>query len=350
LVALGFDVLTHANNHAFDLGPPGIATTRSAVEAAGLQIVGSGSDHARAARPALVRSPAGCIAVLSVDLGPQPEIVYASATRAGINPLRMRRRAVVPPEEHAVLRKVVQRLGDDRREAARVAVGYRHGSGGSLEMFGTEVMEGTAFENRFEADPDDLAAVQAALSDARRTADLVVVALHNHHWDPDWARTPRWITDLACRLIDGGADLIVGTGAPVLQAMSFYRGKPILSGLGNFIFHTGRSEVYDREGIDVWTGVVCRCSFDLRECASRVDVLPIAVGRPAAGAGTLAPAPLPLSGAAAQAAFNRLTADLSAEDCARVILLDPLSFGASAPSSRAPQAKQGPLSPRASDH
>lgn len=324
LAALGFDVLAHANNHAFDLGPPGIAATRSAVEASGMQIVGSGGYRALAARPALVRSPTARIAVLSIDLGPQPEIVYASATRAGINPLRMRRKAVVSPEEHAVLRRVVQGLGDDRRNAARAAVGYQRGSGANLEVFGTEVVEGPAFENRFEADPEDLVALQATMSDARRSADLVVVALHNHHWDPDWTRTPRWVTDLACHLIDGGADLIVGTGAPVLQGMSFYRGKPILGGLGNFIFHTRRAEIYEREGIDVWTSAICRCSFDLADRAvSKVEVLPIAVGRPAAAAGALAPSPVPLSGAAAHAAFDRLTAQLSAEDRARVVLLDP---------------------------
>jgi poly-gamma-glutamate synthesis protein (capsule biosynthesis protein) len=60
-------------------------------------------------------------ALCSVDLGPQPEIVYASEEHAGINALRVRRTVIVPPSKHAVLRAIVERLGDDRREAARAA-------------------------------------------------------------------------------------------------------------------------------------------------------------------------------------------------------------------------------------
>ena len=77
LRALGFRVLTHANNHAFDLGPPGLVQTRIVAEGAGLHLVGSGANRDRAARPALVRTPAGTVAVHAVDLGPQPGIVYA---------------------------------------------------------------------------------------------------------------------------------------------------------------------------------------------------------------------------------------------------------------------------------
>jgi poly-gamma-glutamate synthesis protein (capsule biosynthesis protein) len=233
----------------------------------------------------------------------------------------------VPSREHAILRSIVEAIGDDRRETARAAVGYRAGSPGGpglVEVFGTPVLQGNGFESRFEADPEDLAAVQSVLADARRSADLVVIALHNHHWDPDWTRTPRWVTDLARHLIDCGADMIVGTGAPVLQAMSFHRGKPILAGLGNFIFHTRRGETYDRQGVDVWTGAICRCSFDMsnRSCRS-VEVLPIAVGRPAGAPDNAAAAPSPLGGDAAQRAFDRLTADLAAEDRVRLMRLDP---------------------------
>jgi poly-gamma-glutamate capsule biosynthesis protein CapA/YwtB (metallophosphatase superfamily) len=326
LRALGFDVLTHANNHAFDLGPPGIAETREAVERAGMRLAGSGLDRAAAARAAQIETPRGRVAVLSADLGPQPEIVYASDDRGGINPLRIRRKAVVPPPAYALLRKLVEGLGDDRREAARAAVGYRSEPvfPAALEVFGTEVLKGTGFENRFEPDHGDFTRLRSALEKARAEADIVVVALHNHHWDPDWTHTPDWVTEVARSLIDAGADLIVGTGSPVLQGMSFYRKKPVLAGLGNFIFHTSRGETYDREGIDVWTGAICRCVFDRssRTCRS-VEVLPVAVGRPAAGPGLPAPSPAPLHGQDAQRAFDKLAAALPDEDRDRVTLLRP---------------------------
>ena len=84
LRALGFDVLTHANNHAFDLGPPGITETRAAVERAGMRLAGSGVNRAAAARAAQIETPHGKVAVLSADLGPsrkscmRPTIAAAS--------------------------------------------------------------------------------------------------------------------------------------------------------------------------------------------------------------------------------------------------------------------------------
>ena len=328
LRALGFDTLTHANNHAFDLGPPGIVNTRDTAEGHGFQLTGSGIDREAAARPALIQTGAGTIAVLSVDLGPQPDIVYASVSRAGINPLRIRRKTVVTPAEFDVLKTIVETLGDDRREAARAAVGYRSevaDTTGSLEIFGTQILQGAAIGNRYDPDPDDLATFEEQLAQVRAQSTLVAVALHNHHWDPNWQRTPEWVLDVSRRLIDSGVDLVFGTGAPVLQGISFHRNKPILAGLGNLIFHTRRAETYDRKGVDVWTGAVCRCLFDstTRHC-SMVEVLPIAVGRPSPAPGTIPSAPIPLSGAGAQRVFDRMCGDLDDADRARVMLLDPL--------------------------
>lgn len=323
LKALGFDVLAHANNHAFDLGPPGIARTRAVVERTGLQHAGSGMSRDEAAKPALVQGQAGTVAILSVDLGPQPDIVYSSMDRAGINPLRMRRKVFVSPTQHAMLRELVATLDDDKREAARAAVGYRVDHAKGLEVFGTEVVEGPRVESRFTADPADWAAFDMTLTAARAKADIVAIAIHNHHWDPNWKQMPTWVGDLSRLLIDRGADLIVGTGAPVLQGIGFYKGKPILAGLGNLIFHTRRSETYDRQGVDVWTGAVCRCVFDMAKGDARVDILPVAVGRPAREMDEVAPAPVPLEREAAQRVFDAMTADLSEENRARVALIDP---------------------------
>lgn len=322
---LGFDALTHANNHAFDLGPPGIERTRSVVEKTGMKLVGSGSCLQRAAEPAIIQTRTGLVAVLSVDLGPQPDIVYASESRPGINPLRVRRKVSVPRQHYDVLKTLVAKLGDDKREAARAAIGYRGSvpdQEGYLEVFGMKVFEGQKIEAQFEADPADWASFESTLAAARVRADIVAIALHNHHWDPDWGRTPSWVTELSHRLIEHGADLIVGTGSPVLQGISFHRGKPILAGLGNLIFHTRRIETYDRQGVDVWTGAVCRCAFDKRASdVAKVEILPIAVGRSQSRENERAPAPTPLREADAKRVLDFMTAGLSNENRARVVLV-----------------------------
>ena len=121
--------------------------------------------------------------------------------------------------------------------------------------------------------------------------------------------------------------MIVGTGAPVLQGVAFHRGKPILAGLGNFIFHTHRGETYDRQGVDVWTGAVCRCVFDVVErTCTRLEIFPVAVGRAASEPGAPAPAPTPLEEPHARRVFDGMTGNLNAGDRARVVRLDPRSL------------------------
>lgn len=262
--------------------------------------------------------------MLAVDLGPQPEIVYAGPRRAGVAPLRVRRSVVVPEGRLSVLREIVTALGDDRREAARAAVGYREATGpaSGVELFGTRVEAGPAIAARLAPEPADMATLEGALEAACARAALVVVALHHHHWDPAWGRTPAWLHGLACGLIDKGADMVVGTGAPVLQPIAFHGGRPILAGLGNFVFHTRRPDAYDREGVPVWTGVVCHCVFELPERACvRVELLPVAVGRPPAAEGEPAPGPAALASAEAGEVLAMMTAGLGPEERARVTVL-----------------------------
>lgn len=289
---LGFHALTHANNHAFDLGPPGIASTRVAAEATGLRLVGSGSDIDEAAAPAIVRGSGKSLAIFSIDLGPQPDINYASDGRAGIAPLRMKRTVTVPPAELETLQRIVRTLGDDKRSASRAAVGYDAGERPELELFGTPVISGDEIGARWSADDKDMARLIVGIDTAKAAGDLVVVAIHGHHWDSDWKETPGWLLELCRGLIDDGADLILGTGAPVMQPIAFHRGRAIIPGLGNFVFHTRRPAAYDEKGVDVWRSAAIRLTLADDGMCERLELLPISVGRPTAQGLPLGPVPL----------------------------------------------------------
>ncbi|MFN7102108.1 MAG: CapA family protein [Pseudorhizobium sp.] len=296
---LGLHAVTHANNHAFDLGPPGIDATRTAAEGAGLKLAGSGVGIEQAAAPAIVR-PAGkpdekALAIFSVDLGPQPDITYASGDRAGIAPLRVKRSVAVPPAEFDVLQRIVHDLGDDRRSAARAAVGYDLGQAPDLTIFGTPIVRGDHIAAQWAPDEGDLLRLTAGIEGAKAAGHLVAVALHGHHWDPDWTETPAWLLHLCRRLIDHGTDLVLGTGAPVMQPLTFHRGRAIIPGLGNFVFHTDRPGTYDKNGVDVWRSAAVRLTLSDDGTCQALALLPIAVGRP----GSVDPArgPVPANGA-----------------------------------------------------
>ncbi|MGK9054438.1 CapA family protein [Neorhizobium petrolearium] len=308
---LGFHALTHANNHAFDLGPPGIAATHAAAEAAGLKLAGSGANIDEAAAPVVVPGPGRSLAIFSVDLGPQPDINYASADRAGVSPLRMKRTVAVPPAEFATLRRIVGSLGDDRRSAARAAVGYDAAERPELEVFGTPVVSGDAIDARWAADGEDMQRLVAGIGAAKAAGHLAAVAIHGHHWDSNWKVTPDWLLDLCRSLIDDGADLILGTGAPVMQPIAFHRGRAIVPGLGNFVFHTRRPETYDEKGVDVWRGAAIRLTLADDGCCQDLVLLPLAVGRPAPGRPH---GPVPLHGADADEIRDRAFSGIAVED------------------------------------
>lgn len=80
----------------------------------------------------------------------------------------------------------------------------------------------------------------AEIRQARAKADLVVVFLH---WGTERETSANTIQrSLAHRVIEAGADLVVGSHPHVLQGFEYYRGKLIAYSLGNFIFTNQRQD------------------------------------------------------------------------------------------------------------
>jgi poly-gamma-glutamate synthesis protein (capsule biosynthesis protein) len=320
LRSLCLTTVVHANNHAFDLGPPGIAATLEAATRAGLGLAGSGADVAAAAAPARITARAASVAIFSVDLGPQPELVYAANGRAGISGLRMTRSIELPPERLAEMRRLGEELGDTARGAARRRAGYDvDPAADALMLFGTAFVPGARVASQWSVDAADRVRLLSAVAAEKAARRIVVLALHSHHWDADWTTTASGFLALAEELVETGVDVIAGTGAPVLQPVHMVRGRPVFSGLGNAVFHTARAARYDANGLDVWRGAALRLSFSNDGLFEGAQVLPIAVGRPAES-GRSPLAPVPLGREDAQDIMRRLTAALSPADAAGFML------------------------------
>ena len=95
-----------------------------------------------------------------------------------------------------------------------------------------------AIEGPLEA---DILAMEEDLLLARRHAEVVMVALHNHDVSHSRTfgiqdRTPANDQIMFHRAIDAGADLVLGTGPHVLRGIEIYKGKPIFYSLSDFIY------------------------------------------------------------------------------------------------------------------
>ncbi len=76
--------------------------------------------------------------------------------------------------------------------------------------------------------------LKKAIQDARLVSDVVIAM---PHWGPEYASVPNWIQrDLAKKLVEAGADLVVGNHTHVVQALQEIDGIPVFYGLGNFVF------------------------------------------------------------------------------------------------------------------
>lgn len=72
------------------------------------------------------------------------------------------------------------------------------------------------------------------IENTKKDCDLVFVILH---WGIEYSEKPsQWQKELAHRMIDAGADGVIGHHPHVLQGIEIYNEKPILYSIGNFVF------------------------------------------------------------------------------------------------------------------
>ena len=202
LAALGFDLVSLAMNHAMDYGADGMRDTVRALDAAGVGHAGFGETVAGATRPRVVSAGGETLAFFSF-CSALPLGFNATADRAGIGAIRVRQ-------------------------------SFEFDSGFLDETPGTPPFVHSA------AHEPDVRAAETLIREAKRHNDFVVVALH---WGVPFCYLPsaqgplaEYQRPLGRRLIDAGADLVIGHHPHCLHPVEFYKRGLILYSTGNFVF------------------------------------------------------------------------------------------------------------------
>jgi len=100
---------------------------------------------------------------------------------------------------------------------------------------------------------------------AKRESGLVIV---NLHWGVEYQKKPTERQKYLARLaIDSGANLIIGHHPHVLQPIEYYKDKPILYSLGNFVF----DQMWSQE---TRTGAIALITINNHQI-SKVDLIPV---------------------------------------------------------------------------
>ena len=236
--AMGFDMMSVANNHSVDWGVDGLLESMSLLDASGIAHAGGGRSLAAARAAGVFATPQGKIGLVATastfkpgsaandpldDLGP----------RAGISLLRTRTVRLVPPETFAAVRKLATELASPLAPAPAPDV-HQFTFGGQAWRLADHA------GLHYQMDQYDLAGLLKSVREAKATEDLVVFHIHAHETptgvDDDTPEPPDFLVTLFHDAIDAGADMVMAGGPHALRGVEIYRGKPIFYGLGLFFF------------------------------------------------------------------------------------------------------------------
>lgn len=220
---MGFNLFALSNNHSWDLKVPGIQNAIREANHRGIVHTGTGNTVSEAAAPSYLHTAKGTVALVAMASGLIPTEGSATATRPGVNELRV----------------------DTENKP-----------------------------NREDADR-----ILTSIHTAHAKGAVVIVYQHNHVYDKDFGTIfaeelperlapPDWIRKWTHAEVDAGADIVVMHGAPLVQGVEIYHGHPIFFDLGNFIFNLPLTEATSLLEPIVWESVVATVKLRGRQLQS----------------------------------------------------------------------------------
>ncbi|GAA0356240.1 CapA family protein [Bacillus horti] len=254
LMDIGFNLYSCANNHALDYGVDGLLSTIQELEERQLSYAGIGKNLTEARMPVYHSVSGGTVALLSCTstffdeqaAGEQrPEV----QGRPGVNPLKFEVEYEVTEKQLHALKEIYQDLGLEEQRQNFVKLGFGSDPTNkklfpfvdtNLRVAGTMNALFSASDTpkvRTKTSTKDMQDMAKWVKEARARADVVIVSLHAHEQGQVKEQPAEFIREFTHRMIDEGADVVVGHGPHLLKGLEIYKGKPIFYSLGNFIGH-----------------------------------------------------------------------------------------------------------------
>jgi len=238
----GFNILTNANNHSGDYGIDGLRLTVENIKKAGFPFSGTGLNMYEASKPAYLETAEHRYALISCTTTFHEEDVAGEQTRSymgrpGVNAVGITTEYHVSEEDIETIRRIAEKTAiNGEREIAR-REGYRAPlADGNAELLDLVFKASDSPKMCRKVKENDLKRLTEAIREAQFFADYVIVSVHSHQLEGYNKETPAsFFVELCHKLIDAGADAIIGTGPHLLRPIEIYNGKPIFYSLGDFI-------------------------------------------------------------------------------------------------------------------
>lgn len=256
LTDAGFHLFAAATNHALDYSISGLLAAIETLEDRGVAFAGVGRNLERARMPAYHTHPKATVAMLSCAAtfgkGQQAgEQTVDLPGRPGLNPIRYDTVHEVTADQMAVLRRMADQLGLEKQRQSKIQLGFGFPPDDPAVFPFGEMNFREAARTALRTTPKkkDVEGIIRWLKETKRVSDLSVLSLHAHEQgfnadgETDKEIPAEFIPTFCRRMIDEGADMVVGHGPHLLRGMEIYQGRPIFYSLGNFI---GQNELVAR--------------------------------------------------------------------------------------------------------
>ena len=273
---LGINMVSCANNHAFDYGEDGVLANLRHLDGAGLTHAGTGKNLAEARAPGYLDTPNGRVGLIATTATFRPwnqagEQRPDLRGRPGINPLGFQTRYHVDAAAFEQVKRISRELGFAKSDERARKHFYSDkeipdAKSAELGLLGNRYLLGEGFSIETQANERDLQDNLRWIREARRQSDWLVVSAHCHEFGgaslltastrAELEETADFVTKFAHQTIDEGADVFVGHGSHFPMGIEIYRGKPIFYSVGNFVFQNETvgffpADAYERFDLDL---------------------------------------------------------------------------------------------------
>jgi poly-gamma-glutamate synthesis protein (capsule biosynthesis protein) len=273
---LGVNMVSCANNHAFDYGEAGVLANLHHLHEAGIAHAGTGKNLTEARAPGYLDTPNGRVALIATTATFRPwnqagEQRPDLRGRPGINPLGFATTYHVDAAAFEQLQRISRELGFEKsHERARKHFysdkELASQNNAELTLLGNRYVLDKKFAIETKANQRDLEDNLRWIREARRQADWLLVSAHCHEFGgpslltastrAELEETADFVTKFAHQAIDEGADVFVGHGSHFPMGIEIYQGKPIFYSVGNFVFQNETvgffpADAYERFDLDL---------------------------------------------------------------------------------------------------
>lgn len=246
---LGFDLLTGANNHTWDMGEEGLRSSIRFLAEQGVPLAGVGPNLSTARMPVFQQTPKGRVGLIGAYAVSGPAAGLASDRDGnmgggwGVNPLRLTTWNVVTEPQLQHLKEIRDSIVARRGEVPFPIMPPKD-EPNRVQIFTTNYMSGPRpGEYHYEMNRADRQGNVIATRTTKEYGDFAIFTMHVHQnrfafqdFSHDHYPT-RFLIDFAHELVDNGADMYVGHGNHTIQGVEIYKGRPIFYNLGNFVLH-----------------------------------------------------------------------------------------------------------------